>query len=83
MLATEREHPVIARMHDIPEGEVTGMQIVFVVLTQFLETGASDIDELDLHLGGGHAILATLYYILLAATCGLYHLIHSAVAVRR
>ena len=83
MLATKGKHLVIARMRIRPVRQVMGMQIVFVVLAKFLETRSSHIDELDLHFGGGQAILAALNDILFAATSGLDHLVNGPIAVRR
>jgi hypothetical protein len=81
--SAELQHPIIAWMLGIPSGQVMGIKIVLVVLAELLKTAASYVDELDLHLSGGQAILAAFYDILLAATGGLHHLIDRAVAVRR
>ena len=59
------------------------LEIVQIVLLKFIQCGSCDVGELDFRLLACAARRASLGYVLLAAPCGLNHLIHRAVAMRR
>ena len=59
------------------------LEVVFVVLEEFLEAGLGHIHQLDFGLGGRRGGRAPLDDILLAATGGLHHLVNSTVAARQ
>ena len=56
-------------------------QIVDIVFEQLLQTRLRHIHQLDFGLGAGSRSCTTLYDILLARTCRLYHLVYGAIAL--
>src|SRR5207249_3037081 len=65
----------------VPDREVTGAKVVFVVIQQFLQAGAGHVGKLDLGFPGGERRLAALEDVLFAGAGGLDHLVDSAVAL--
>ena len=64
----------------IPDLQVAGAEVIFVIVKQFLKAGAGYIRELDLHFLRGQPGLAALQDILLARPGALDHLVYGAVA---
>ena len=73
----------IAWMLRVPLLHAACGEVVLVVLPQFADTGARHVQQLELHLGRGLAVLRTLHDVLLSGPCRLHHLVHGAVAVER
>ena len=64
-----------------PSWQLVRQQVVFVVLAQFLQRGASHIDELDFQFHRSDAVGHSLHNVLLARTGCLHHLVNGAVAI--
>lgn len=79
----ESLHLVVAWMGGIPKRELPRDEVIEVVFAQFLLNGTRNVEQLDVHLGGGGAVLSTLNDVLLTRARCLHHLVDSAVAVRR
>ena len=73
-------HLLVSRVKGVPLREPAHTEIVFVVVEQLFETGFRHVGELDFGLGGGGCGLVAFGDVLFAATCGLNHLVDSAVA---
>ena len=67
-------------MRLVPKRQPMRPEIVVVVFLQLLKTRPRDIEQLELHLGRGDAIGKALDDVLLAAACGLHHLIDRPIA---
>jgi len=63
-----------------PEAELPDPEVVLIVDEQFLQTGAGDVGELDLHLGRGLGGFAAFGDVLFAGPGGLDHLVYGAVS---
>ena len=83
ILPTEVHHSVEAWMILVPNGEVVSLQIILIVLTQFLETGPAHVHQVHFHLAACQSFLATFYDILFPATGSHIHLINPTVTVKR
>ena len=65
----------------IPLGQGAHAKVIFIVGEEFLEACLRHVGELYLSLAGCRCCLISLGNVLLAASCGLHHLVHSAVAL--
>ena len=83
VLPTEVHHSVEAWMILVPNGEVVSLQIILIVLTQFLETGSAHVHQVHFHLAACQSLLATFHDILFPATGSHIHLVNPAVTVKR
>ena len=83
MPAAIAEKRVVARMPCLPADERMRREIVDVILLQLFYARARHIQKLQFHFRRRDAVRKTLHDVLLAASRGLHHLIHRAVAVFR
>lgn len=64
----------------VPESMVADAEVVLVVEEQFLKAGAGDIDQTQLHLGGGDGGFGAFADVLFSGTGALHHLVNGAVS---
>lgn len=64
----------------VPEGVVADSEVVLVIEEELLQAGAGDVDELELHLGGGDGGFAAFTDVLFPGAGGLHHLVDGALA---
>ena len=73
-------HLFVARMEAAPLFEVASAEVVFVVDKEFFEAGFCHVGEFYLCLARCGCCLIAFGYVLLAASCSLYHLVDGTVA---
>lgn len=73
-------HLGIARMETAPLFEVASAKVVFVVDKEFFEAGFCHVGEFYFRLARCGCCLIAFGYVLLAASCSLYHLVNGTVA---
>ena len=73
-------HLFVARMEAAPLFEVASAKVIFVVDKEFFEAGFCHVGEFYLCLARCGCSLIAFGYVLLAASCSLYHLVNGTVA---
>ena len=66
----------------VPQDMIPHAEEIPIVRQQLLQTGSTDVGELDLHFLGSLRRLAAFQNVLVPRPRGLDHLIHGAVAAR-